>query len=176
MFRCKACFAEVPQVKERRSLESRTSDNVRETLEQFFCIQGCTESESKQHCSVGYVCKKCFLQVARYNRLQNDVNGVKKALHDKISVAFSAFSLTAQQTSTIELHSTSQTEAHLVRPAKRTAGHTATSHPKRMCLASSSPARVTVCLYLHNYMKKLKITMHVLFYLISGSSCLPLKI
>ena len=91
--------------------------------------------------------RSVFLQVARYNRLQNDVNGVKKALHDKISVAFSAFSLTAQQTSTVELHSTSQTEAHLVRPAKRTAGHTATSHPKRMCLASSSPARVTVCLF-----------------------------
>ena len=105
----------------------------------------------------------------RYNQLQNDVNGVKKVLHDKISVAFSAFSPTTQQTtSAIELQSISQTESHLVRPTKRTtsaielqfisqteshlvhptkrtAGHSTTSHPKRMCLAS--PAHDTVCLF-----------------------------
>ena len=148
MFRCKACSAEVLQVKERRSLESRTSDKVRETLEQFFCIRGCTESEAKQHCSVGYVCKKCFLQVDRYNRLQNDVKEVQKALHDKISVAFSAFCLTAQQTSSaIELHSVTLPEVHLVRPTKRAADHSATSQPKRLRLTSSSPGRVTVCLF-----------------------------
>ena len=119
-------------------------DKVRETLEQFFCIRGCTESEAKQHCSVGYVCKKCFLQVDRYNCLQNDFKEVQKALDDK---PLSAFCLTAQQTSAIELHSTPQPEAHLVRQTKRAAGHSATSHPKRLCLTSSSPARVMVCLF-----------------------------
>lgn len=89
-----------------------------------------------------------FLQVDRYNRLQNDVNEVQKALHDKISVAFSAFCLTAQQTSSaIELHSGTLPEVHLVRPTKRAAGHSATSHPKRLRLTSSSPGRVTVCLF-----------------------------
>ena len=46
----------------------------------------------------------------------------------------------------VECERTSQTVVHLVRPTKRTAGHSATSHPKIMCLASSSPACVMVCL------------------------------
>ena len=61
----------------------------------------------------------------------------------------------------VECELTSQTVAHLV--TKRTAGHSATSHPKRVfCLFIS-----IMCydiFYLHNYIKKLK---PVLSYIIS---------
>ena len=57
-------------------------------------------------------------------------------------------SVSAQQTSSaIELHSVTLPEVHLVRPTKRAAGHSATSQPKRLRLTSSSPGRVTVCLF-----------------------------
>ena len=56
----------------------------------------------------------------------------------------------------VECEHTLHTVAHLVCPKKRTADYSATSHPKGMCLASSSPARVTD-VYLHHYIKKVKL-------------------
>ena len=108
------CSAEVPQVKKRRSLESRTSDN---SWTAFKVVR--SQKQSNIFSFAMSARSVFFLREDRYNQLHNDVNGVKEVLHDKISVAFSAFSPTAQQkTSAIELQSTSQTKSHLVCPKR----------------------------------------------------------
>lgn len=139
MFRCKACSSEVPNARERRSLQVETSANVRDILEQLCCIRGCQESVVRQHCCSGYVCKKCFVLVEKYNRLQTDLKEVHKALLDNISVVLSVFPLETQQAS-----SGSEQQEVNVRPPKRPARQSAAPQPKRTCLFSSSPTHVRV--------------------------------
>lgn len=152
MFRCKACSSEVPNARERRSLQVETSANVRDTLEQLCCIRGCQESVVRQHCCSGYVCKKCFVLVEKYNRLQTDLKEVHKALLDNISVVLSVFPLETQQASSgSEQHPLLQ-EVN-IRPPKRPARQSAAPQPKRTCLFSSSPTHVRVrfiiqCVYI----------------------------
>ena len=62
----------------------------------------------------------------------------------------------------VECELTSQTVAHLV--TKRTAGHSATFHPKRKCLAYSSPSCVMIFFICIIILRKLK---PVLSYIIS---------
>ena len=93
MLRCKACAVQVPNCKERRSLESSTCDLVRSSLEVCFTSSGCCEAVARQHVSSGYVCKRCFVLVDKKVRLETEMEKVKTDLNQKVAGAIKSFAL-----------------------------------------------------------------------------------
>ena len=86
MLRCKACAIPVPNSKERRSLESSSSEHVKLALEACFREDGRCAVATRLHVSTGYVCKKCFLLVDKKVRIKNELEKVKVNLKDKVSL------------------------------------------------------------------------------------------
>ena len=100
MLRCKACAIPVPNSKERRSLESSSSEHVKLGLEACFREDGRCAVATRLHVSTGYVCKKCFLLVDKKVRIKNELEKVKVNLKDKVSRGIESFT---QPVSTEEL-------------------------------------------------------------------------
>ncbi len=133
MSRCKLCSSEATNQRDRRSLPSKSSDSVRAALEEAFIQHGCVREDARQHCSVGFLCKKCFVLLEKRSRLHRELQSVNQEVQQKTSVAVTAFSLP---------HVSARS------PLKRPASTTAPVPAKRLCLtrptAASEPA-VTVC-------------------------------
>ena len=83
--RCKFCCAEVADSRERRCLHATSSEEVQSALRKVLVGKGCSEAAAKQHFQSGYVCKKCFLLVKKYNRLVMDIKEVEKEMEKTIN-------------------------------------------------------------------------------------------
>ena len=126
MLRCKACAIPVPNSKERRSLESSSSEHVKLALEACFREDGRCAVATRLHVSTGYVCKKCFLLVDKKVRIKNELEKVKVNLKDKVSRAIESFALPV---STEELMR--ETPLTVQSAVKRTSASAAVPAPKR---------------------------------------------
>ena len=125
MLRCKACAIPVPNSKERRSLESSSSEHVKLALEASFREDGRCAVATRLHVSTGYVCKKCFLLVDKKVRIKNELEKVKVNLKDKVSRGIESFALPVSTEELIETPLTVQSAV------KRTSASAAVPAPKR---------------------------------------------
>ena len=92
MERCKACGAAVPNPKERRSLESVTSNSVRNGLVQFsWQVDGNVPRVNEGHFYDGYVCKKCFVLVGKSIDLTNKLMDMEKTIITNLRSALISF-------------------------------------------------------------------------------------
>ena len=126
MLRCKACAIPVPNSKERRSLESSSSEHVKLALEACFREDERYAVATRLHVSTGYVCKKCFLLVDKKVRIKTELEKVKVNLKDKVSRAIESFALPV---STEELMR--ETPLTVQSAVKRTSASAAVPAPKR---------------------------------------------
>ena len=115
-----------PNSKERRSLESSSSEHVKLALEACFRENGRCAVATRLHVSTGYVCKKCFLLVDKKVRIKNELEKVKVNLKDKVSRAIESFALSV---STEELMR--ETPLTVQSAVKRTSASAAVPAPKR---------------------------------------------
>lgn len=89
--RCKACCCEVNISRERRSLSNNASDQIRSVLQQLYALQQCYPDTS--YFSDGYVCKKCFLSLEKFQKVENDYLSRRATLSSSVVSAIEHFNL-----------------------------------------------------------------------------------
>ena len=144
MLRCKACAIPVPNSKERRTLESSSSEHVKLAMEACFMDDRRCAVATRQHFAAGYVCKKCFVLVDKKVRMESELEKVKVILKDKVSRAVESFALPEKAVSEEELRETPTVQSGV----KRTSASSTVPAPKRPRMdepVQGQSASVTVC-------------------------------
>lgn len=159
MSRCKLCTGAVTDVKERRSLASKTSDIIRLVLQEAFILYGCVHDDVKEYCSSDYLCKKCFVLLEKRARLQRELQSVDESIQTNISVSVTAFSLrrvspvatTVATLSSDERSATKRPAASVPAPAKKLclSGPTPGSEPVMVRLVAGRYIYLSECSYIH---------------------------
>ena len=136
--RCKFCCAEVADSRERRCLHATSSEEVQSALRKVLVGKGCSEAAAKQHFESGYVCKKCFLLVKKYNRLVMDIKEVKKEMEKTINSTAAEFNLHCD-------HDDEEESLSRQQPSKRQGAALATPTAKRARRLDFFYPSVSVC-------------------------------
>ena len=85
MNRCKLCVAPVLVGKNRRQLANPASERCRGVLIDLACECRLSARDAKKEFESGYLCRKCFDEIAQYLALQEKVGSLKGELLSKLS-------------------------------------------------------------------------------------------
>ena len=124
---CTLLCVPVPNSKERRTLESSSSEHVKLALEACFTDDRRCVVATQQHIAAGYVCKKCFILVDKKVRMEGELEKVKIILKDKVSRNVESFVLPERTVSKEELRETPTVQSGV----KRTSASSTVPAPKR---------------------------------------------